>query len=88
MLEETTAAPEQVTEAVRINTEGRSRALRICFFALTGLALIAISPRVRSPAISVTERVGTVGWFRGPGGATVEVASTVLAGVAVTTGLV
>jgi MFS family permease len=31
VLEETTAAPEQVTEAVRINTEGRSRALRICF---------------------------------------------------------
>ena len=38
MLEETTAAPEQVIEAVRINTEGRSRALRICFLALTGLA--------------------------------------------------
>jgi len=44
VLEETTAAPEQVTEAVRINTEGRSRALRICFLALTGLALIAIFP--------------------------------------------
>jgi hypothetical protein len=45
------------------------------------------SPRARSPAISVAERVGTVGWFRGPGDATVEVASTVLAGVAVTTDL-
>jgi tetratricopeptide (TPR) repeat protein len=44
LLEETTAAPEQVTEAVRINTEGRSRALRICFLALTGLALVAIFP--------------------------------------------
>ena len=44
VLEETTAAPEQVSEAVRINTEGRSRALRICFLALTGLALIAIFP--------------------------------------------
>jgi len=44
VLEETTAAPEQVTEAVRINTEGRSRALRICFLALTGLALVAIFP--------------------------------------------
>jgi MFS family permease len=43
-LEETTAAPKQVSEAVRINTEGRSRALRICFLALTGLALIAIFP--------------------------------------------
>jgi hypothetical protein len=29
---------------VRINTEGRSRALRICFLALTGLALVAIFP--------------------------------------------
>jgi MFS family permease len=44
VLEETTAAPEQVTEAVRINTEGRSRALRICFLALTGLGLVAIFP--------------------------------------------
>ncbi len=44
VLEETTAAPDQVTEAVRINTEGRSRALRICFLALTGLALVAIFP--------------------------------------------
>jgi hypothetical protein len=44
LLEETTAAPEQVTEAVRINTEGRSRALRICFLALTGLVLVAIFP--------------------------------------------
>jgi MFS family permease len=48
-LEETTAAPEQVTEAVRINTEGRSRALRICFVALTGLALVAIVPAGRLP---------------------------------------
>src|SRR6202035_4876578 len=45
------------------------------------------SPRARSPAISAAERVGRVGWFRGPGDATVEVASTVLAGVAVTTDL-
>jgi len=44
VLGETTAAPEQVSEALRINTEGRSRALRICFLALTGLALVAIFP--------------------------------------------
>jgi hypothetical protein len=44
VLAETTAASRQVTEAVRINTEGRSRALRICFLALTGLALVAILP--------------------------------------------
>jgi predicted MFS family arabinose efflux permease len=44
VLEETTAGAEQTTEAVRINIEGRSRALRICFLALTGLALVAIFP--------------------------------------------
>jgi hypothetical protein len=35
VLEETTAVPEQVTEALRSNTEGRSRALRIGFVATT-----------------------------------------------------
>jgi hypothetical protein len=49
VLQETTAGPEQVTEAVRINTEGRSRALKICFLALTGLALVAIFPAGRLP---------------------------------------
>ena len=44
VLGETTAAPEQVSEALRINTEGRSRAPRICFLALTGLAPVAIFP--------------------------------------------
>ena len=44
VLEETAAAPREVTEAVHINTEGRSRALRICCLALTGLALVAIFP--------------------------------------------
>ena len=44
VLEPTTATPEQVAEAVRINTEVRLRALKICFFVLAGVALLAIFP--------------------------------------------
>jgi len=44
VLESTTAAPQQVAEAARIYTQARLRSLRICFLALTGLALIAIFP--------------------------------------------
>ena len=44
VLQRTTATPQQVDEAVRINTEARLRSLRICLFALTGLALLAIFP--------------------------------------------
>jgi MFS family permease len=54
VLAETTAAPKQVSEAVRINTEGRSRALRICFLALTGLALVAIFPAGGLPGYDAT----------------------------------
>jgi MFS family permease len=46
-LAQTTAAPDQVDEALRINTEARLRSLRICFVALTGLALLAIFPAGR-----------------------------------------
>jgi MFS family permease len=48
-LERTTATPDQVIEAVRINTEARPRSLRICFLALTGLALLAVFPAGRLP---------------------------------------
>ena len=44
VLQRTTATPQQVDEAVRINTEARLLSLRICLFALTGLALLAIFP--------------------------------------------
>jgi MFS family permease len=44
VLEPTRATPEQVAEAVRINTEVRLRALKICFFVLAGVALLAIFP--------------------------------------------
>jgi MFS family permease len=38
------AAPEQIAEAVRINTETRLRALQIGFFVLASMALFAIVP--------------------------------------------
>jgi MFS family permease len=48
-LQSTTATPEQVAEAVRINTEERLRALKIAFFILAGVALLAIFPSSRLP---------------------------------------
>jgi MFS family permease len=48
-LQSTTAVPEQVAEAVRINTEARLQALKIAFFILAGLALLAIFPCGRLP---------------------------------------
>lgn len=48
-LKSTTATPEQVTEAIRINEEARLRALKIAFFALGSLALLAIFPSRRLP---------------------------------------
>lgn len=43
-LENASATDEQVAEAVRINTENRLVALKISFFALSGLALLAFFP--------------------------------------------
>jgi MFS family permease len=43
-LQSTTATPEQVAEAVRINTEARLRALKIAFFVLGLVSLLAIFP--------------------------------------------
>jgi MFS family permease len=40
----TAAMPEQVAEALRINAEARTRALKIGFLMLSGLALLAIFP--------------------------------------------
>jgi hypothetical protein len=49
ILQRTTAKPEQVIEAVRINEEARLRALKIVFLVLGGVALIAIFPTSRLP---------------------------------------
>jgi MFS family permease len=48
-LSDTTATPDQITEAVRINTQARLRALRVCFFALSVLAALAFLPAAALP---------------------------------------
>jgi MFS family permease len=48
-MEATTATPQQVQEAVRVNTEARLRALKIGLLLLAGLALLAIIPAGRLP---------------------------------------
>ncbi|MCU0892898.1 MAG: MFS transporter [Rhodospirillales bacterium] len=45
----TTATPEQVEEAVRINTEARLRALKIGLLIMAGLAALTIIPAGRLP---------------------------------------
>jgi MFS family permease len=42
--ESTTATPEQIAEAVRINSETRLRALKIGFLMLAGLSVLALVP--------------------------------------------
>lgn len=42
--DETNASPEQVAEAVRINTENRLRALKTGFLVLAGFAVLALVP--------------------------------------------
>jgi MFS family permease len=51
----TSASPEQVTEAVRLNTLTRQRALRGTFLILAGIALLAIVPSLRLPKYSPGE---------------------------------
>ena len=49
VLAETTATPEQVDAAVRINESARLRALRASFLILAGFALLAIFPAMGLP---------------------------------------
>jgi MFS family permease len=49
VMEGTTATPQQVQEAVRVNTEARLRALKIGLLIMAGLALLAIVPAGRLP---------------------------------------
>jgi hypothetical protein len=49
VMSETTATPEQVNEAVRINTETRLRALKAGFLILAVIALLAVFPAMRLP---------------------------------------
>jgi predicted MFS family arabinose efflux permease len=48
-LQQTTATPAQLEEAMRINTEARLRALKIGLLIMAGLALVAILPASRLP---------------------------------------
>jgi MFS family permease len=49
VMQRTTATPEQIAKAVRINTEARLRALRLGFLFMAGLALITIIPAGKLP---------------------------------------
>jgi hypothetical protein len=49
IMERTTATPEQVAEAVRVNTEARLTALRTGLLIMAGVALIALIPASRLP---------------------------------------
>ena len=43
-LSQTSATPEQVAEAVRVNTDARLLALKVAFFTFAGFALLAYFP--------------------------------------------
>jgi predicted MFS family arabinose efflux permease len=49
VMESTTATPQQIAEAVRINTESRLRALKIGLLIMAGIALLTIFPAGRLP---------------------------------------
>jgi len=49
VMESTSATPQQVEEAVRVNTEARLRALKIGLLIMAGLAFLSILPASRLP---------------------------------------
>jgi predicted MFS family arabinose efflux permease len=49
VMENTTATPQQVEEAVRVNTEARLRALKIGLLIMAGLAMLAVIPAGQLP---------------------------------------
>ena len=51
IMQGTTATPEQVEEAVRINTESRLRALKMALLIMAGVAILAIAPASRLPDV-------------------------------------
>ena len=56
VLSATTAAPNQVAEALSINTDARLRSLKICLLAMAGLALMTIFPAGNLPNIDGKRR--------------------------------
>jgi MFS family permease len=55
VMEATTATPEQVVEAVRINTEARLQALKAAFLILAAISLLAIFPAIGLPNYTLGE---------------------------------
>jgi MFS family permease len=55
VLGQTSATPEQVDEAVRINEDARLRALRATFFLLAALSLLSIFPATKLPNYTAGE---------------------------------
>jgi hypothetical protein len=60
----TSATPEQVDEAVRINADARLRALKLSFLLLAAIALLMISPAGRLP--DYIRGAGGAGPVKGP----------------------
>jgi MFS family permease len=58
IMERTTATPEQVAEAVRLNTDARLVALKVSIFTLAGLALLAYFPAGALPGRVLSEAEG------------------------------
>jgi MFS family permease len=61
VLSATTAAPNQIAEALNINTNARLRSLKICLLTLAGLALMAIVPAGNLPNMDGMRRAATHG---------------------------
>jgi predicted MFS family arabinose efflux permease len=67
VMESTTATPQQVQEAVRVNTDARLRALKIGLLILAGLAMLAVIPAGRLPNYLPGEIPGEQPQAREPG---------------------
>jgi MFS family permease len=61
VLSATTAAPNQIAEALSINTNARLRSLKICLLTLAGLALMAIVPAGNLPNMDGMRRAAAHG---------------------------
>lgn len=67
VLSQTSATPEQVDEAVKINEDARLRALRGAFFLVAALALLSLFPAMKLPnyvpgELDAEDMVNSEGW--------------------------
>lgn len=67
VLSETSATPEQVDEAVKINEDARLRALRASFFLVAALSLLSLFPAMKLPnyvpgELDAEDIVNAEGW--------------------------